>query len=148
MQEWLIYTDKDNYAKIRWLLKYIADKEYTESDLSGVVPRYKRHKVLPKTYASSEITRVESDTDTATDTRKRNIAIIRFATCMGFRSGDIANLKRSEVELETGYIHIIQEKIGELLSLQVSDAVFNTILLHIENTVLFSMDCGFVFIVC
>ena len=46
----LIFDNKDNYAQIRLFLKYAAQKGITATDLSGIVPRYKRRKVLPTTY--------------------------------------------------------------------------------------------------
>lgn len=144
-QALLIYTNKDNYARIRQFLKHLADKGYTQTDFSGVVPRYKRRKVLPTTYTPSEIARVENAVDTTTDTGKRDLAIIRIATRMGFRSGDIAKLKWSEVDLENGYIHITQEKTGEPLSLRMPDDVSEAIVSHLENTAFPGRDDGFVF---
>lgn len=144
-QALLIYTNKDNYARIRQFLKYLTDKGYTKTDLSGIIPRYKRHKVLPTTYTPVEITRLENAVDMTTLTGKRDLAIIRLATRMGFRSGDIAKLKWSEVDLENGYIHIIQEKTGEPLSLQMPDDVSQAIVLHLENTAFPARNDGFVF---
>ena len=62
-------------------------------DLSGVVPHYRRRKPLPTTYTPEEIGKVEDSVDVSDDTGKRNLAIIRLASRMGLRSGDIAELK-------------------------------------------------------
>lgn len=95
----LIYTNKDHYAKIRMFLKYLASKEMIKSDLSEIVPHYKRRKPLPTTYTPAEIRKIENSINTETATGKRDLAIIRLATRMGFRSGDIARLSLSEIEL-------------------------------------------------
>ncbi len=144
-QALLIYTNKDNYARIRQFLKYLTDKGYTKTDFSGVVPHYKRRKVLPTTYTPAEITWVENVIDIATNTGKRDLAIIRLATRMGLRSGDIAKLKRSEVDLKTEYIHMIQEKTGEPLSLRMPDDASQAIVLYLKNTSFPGRNDGFVF---
>ena len=117
-QALLIYDNKDHYAIIRSFLGYLADNGLTQKDFSGIVPRHKRRKVLPTTYTPEEIYKIEDSVDTSTDTGKRNLAIIRLATRMGFRSGDIAKLRHSEVDFDTGYIRIIQEKTDQPLTLQ------------------------------
>lgn len=144
-QALLIYTNKDNYARIRQFLKHLADKGYVETDFSGIVPRYKRRRVLPTVYTPSEIIQIENAINTTTDTGKRDLAIIRLATRMGLRSGDIAKLKWSEVDFENGYIYIIQEKTGEPLSLQMPDEVSDAIVSHLRNKVFAAGDDGFVF---
>lgn len=141
----LIYTNKDHYARIHQFLKYLFDKGYTKTELSGVVPRYKRYKVLPTTYTPSEIARIEQAVDTMTETGKRDLAIIRLATRMGFRSGDIAKLKWSEIDFDNGTIHIIQEKTGEPLSLRMPDEVSETIQSYRENAASPGRDDGVVF---
>lgn len=143
-QALLIYSNKDNYAIIRLFLKFLADRGIMQSDLSKVVPRYKRRKVLPTTYTPEEISRIESSVSTATDTGKRNLAIIRLATRMGLRSGDIAKLKWSEVDFKTGYICIIQEKTRQPLSLQMPQEVSDALLMHLENLSSLTED-GYVF---
>lgn len=133
-QALLIYDNKDHYAIIRSFLGYLADNGLTQKDFSGIVPRHKRRKVLPTTYTPEEIYKIEDSVDTSTDTGKRNLAIIRLATRMGFRSGDIAKLRHSEVDFDTGYIRIIQEKTGQPLSLEMPQAVSKALLSHLENT--------------
>ncbi len=143
-QALLIFSNKDLYARIRMFLAYLADNGITQADFSGIVPRYKRAKVLPTTYTPEEICRVEDSIDVSTNTGKRNLAIIRLATRMGFRSGDIAKLKRSEINFDTGYISIIQEKTGQPLSLQMPQAVSEALLSHLENLKILPDD-GYVF---
>jgi site-specific recombinase XerD len=129
----LIYANRDMYAIVRMFLRYLAENKITQSDLSGIVPRYKRRKPLPTTYTPNEIRQLEDSIDTSTATGKRNLAIIRLATRMGLRSGDIAKLKLSEIDFYTGYISFTQEKTGQPLSLQMPQAVSEALLAHIEN---------------
>ena len=140
----LIFSNKDNYAIIRQFLKYLDDNSITTSDFSRIVPKYKRRKVLPTTYTTDEIKKVEAAVNTDTDSGKRNLAIIRLATRIGLRSGDIAKLKSSEIDFNSGYISIIQEKTGMPLSLQMPQDVSNALLQHLENLKRIPED-GYVF---
>lgn len=131
----LIYTNKDNYAIIRLFLIYLAKEGHSVSDLSGIVPHYKRRSVLPTTYTTDEILKIENTVDVTTDTGKRDLAIIRLAARMGLRSGDIAKLSLDEVDFKTGYINIIQEKTGQPLSLQMPTEVSEAIALHLATKI-------------
>ena len=140
----LTFSNKERYAVIRQFLRFLADKSITETDLSGIVPHYRRRKNLPTTYTPEEIARVESAVDTSTDTGKRNLAIIRLATRMGLRSGDIARLKLTEIDFCNGVININQEKTGIPFSLQMPSDVFDTLTAHVKNDTRSSVD-GYVF---
>lgn len=129
----LIYSNKDNYAIIRMFLKYLYAEDYTKQDFSGIVPHYKRRSTIPTTYTIEEIIHVEDSVDTTTDTGKRDLAIIRLATRMGLRAGDIAKLKRKEINLQDGYISLCQEKTGILLTLQMPDEVIDALIQHLKN---------------
>lgn len=140
----LAFSNKDSYAVIRQFLRFLADKGVTEMDLSGVVPRYRRRKPLPTTYTPEEIARVEATVDVCTDTGKRNLAIIRLAARMGFRSGDIARLKLTEIDFSTGHINITQEKTGIPISIQMPSDVSDVLAAHIECDKRSAID-GYVF---
>ena len=140
----LTFSNKERYAVIRQFLRFLADKSITETDLSGIVPHYRRRKNLPTTYTPEEIARVEYAVDTSTDTGKRNLAIIRLATRMGLRSGDIARLKLTEIDFCNGVINITQEKTGIPFSLQMPSDVFDTLTAHVKNDTRSSVD-GYVF---
>lgn len=143
-QALLIFTNKDAYSHIRQFLKYLADKCIMKSDISGVVPRYRRRFPLPTVFTPTEIISIEESIDTNTDIGKRNLAIIRLASRMGFRAGDIAKLQLSEVNFSTGYISIYQEKTGFPLSVQMPCEVSDALLMHLENDK-YSSDDGYVF---
>ena len=143
-QSLLTFSNRDRHAGIRQFLRFLAKSAVIETDLSGVVPRYRRRKPLPTTYTPEEIIRVEATVDTSTDTGKRNLAIIRLATRMGFRSGDIARLKLTEINFSTGYINITQEKTELPISLQMPSDVSDALKAHIENDTRTLLD-GYVF---
>lgn len=140
----LTFPNKDSYARIRQFLKYLADNRIMETDFSGIVPHYKRRIPLPTTYTPNEINSVEKSIDIDTDTGKRNLAIIRLASRMGLHAGDIARLRLSEINFDTGYINITQEKTGIPLSLQMPCEVSDAMSMHLENDK-YSLDDGYVF---
>lgn len=129
----LIFTNKDRYADIRMLLKYLYENKCIKRDYSRIIPRFKRKTPIPTVYTIDEIKRIESAVDTSTDTGIRNICIIRLATRMGLRSGDIAKLKRSEIDFFSGHIKINQEKTGLPLELEMPSEVYESIKLYLEN---------------
>lgn len=126
-QALLHFDNKDNYTLIRLFLRYLFEEGYIKSDFSGIVPRYKRKQVLPTIYSPEEIRKIEYSIDTESITGKRNLAIIRLATRMGLRSGDIAKLKWSEIDFSTGYISIIQEKTGNPWMMQMPQEVYESL---------------------
>lgn len=68
-----------------------------------------------------------------TSTGKRNLAILLLVTRMGLRSGDIAELKLSSIDLISDHIALIQQKTGEPLSVFMPNDVFFALKSHIEN---------------
>lgn len=143
-QALLTFSNKDAYARICQFLNYLAEKGIIEVDFSRIVPHYKRDTVLPTTYTPDEISRVEVSVDTNTTIGKRNLAIIRLASRMGLRAGDIAKLKLSEINFSTGYISMTQEKTGIPLTRQMPCEVVNAISMHLDNDK-YSLEDGYVF---
>lgn len=126
-QALLCFDNKDNYALIRLFLRYLFEEGHIKSDFSGIVPSYKRKQVLPTIYSPDEIRKIEYSIDTESITGKRNLAIIRLATRMGLRSGDIAKMKWSEIDFSTGYISIIQEKTSTPWMMQMPQEVYESL---------------------
>ncbi|MBR0341312.1 MAG: tyrosine-type recombinase/integrase [Oscillospiraceae bacterium] len=133
-QALLIFENKDHYAVCRQFLGFLSETGIIDKDYSGIVPRYRRRKTLPTTYTVEEITAVETSIDTDTPIGKRNLAIILLATRVGLRSGDIAKLRYSELDFESGSLNIIQEKTCNPLSLQMPEKVIDSIKSYIECT--------------
>ncbi len=129
----LIFENKDDYAIIRMFLRYLADIGCTKTDMSGVVPHFKRRIPLPTVYSIDEIQKIENIIDISTNTGVRNLAMIRLVTRMGLRSGDIAKLRWSEIDFETGQISFIQEKTNQPLTLSMPDEVAEALREHSKN---------------
>ena len=140
----LTISNRDLYARLRQFLRYLAAAGIITTDLSGMIPHYKRPITLPTVYTPEEISKIESSIDTSRETGKRDLAIICIASRMGLRAGDIARLKLSEIDFNRGIITIIQEKTGNQLSLQMPSQVHNALLLHLENDK-HSLEDGYVF---
>ena len=130
----LLFNNTDRYADIRLFLKYLYENGQITRDYAAIIPKVKRPIPVPSVYTVDEIKRIESSIDVSTDTGIRNICIIRLASRMGLRSGDIAKLKISEIDFLSGYISIIQQKTGTPLKLQMPYDVSESLYLHIENS--------------
>jgi integrase len=98
-----------------------------------IIPSVKKKRPVPTVYSIEEIQQIENSIDASTDTGLRNLSIIRLATRMGLRSGDIANLKISEIDFTLAQLNIIQEKTGVPLELEIPLDVYEPLLAHIEN---------------
>ncbi len=106
----LMQHNKDGWAVIRMFLRYLNSSGLVDRDFSGIVPHYRRGFRLPTTYTEEEIKRFEDAIDITTKTGKRDSAMLLLATRLGMRSGDIANLVFSELDLKGNAIRIAQEK--------------------------------------
>lgn len=130
----LIFTNLDRYAEVRQFLKFLKGNGRINRDYAEIIPHPKRVQPIPSVYTIDEIKLIEQHIDTSTDTGKRNIAIIRLATRMGLRSGDIVKLTMDEIDFSSGTIHLIQEKTGTPLELQMPQEVSDSIYTHLENS--------------
>lgn len=133
-QTLLLFSNKDRYSDIRLLLKYLYENKKIEEDYSGIIPQVKRKIPIPTVYTVDEIKKIENSIDLSTDTGIRNICIIRLASRMGFRSGDIAKLKINEIDFVSNTIKIIQEKTGMPLELEIPYEVSESLYMHLENS--------------
>ena len=129
----LVFSNKDNHARIRQFLSFLFNRGIANKDYSGIVPHYKRRMPLPSVYTPDEISMAESTINTETATGIRNLAIIRLASRMGLRAGGIAELKHSKVDLATGNISIVQEKTGLPVVLQMPHDVADALQTHLEK---------------
>ena len=129
----LIYINKDGYAALRQFLRYLFEKGLIIKDLSTIVRHYKRRQIIPSVFTPEEIKKMESTINLDTFTGKRNLAIFLLVTRTGLRSGDIAELKLSSIDLISNHIDIIQQKTGAPLSVFMPDDVSFALKSHIEN---------------
>lgn len=97
---------------LRVFLRFLYLHEYTEKDLSLVVPKPPRYRypAVPSTWEPAEVKRMLDAVDRGSPRGKRDYAILLLAAKMGMRVGDIKGLKLSNVHWETKKITIVQEK--------------------------------------
>lgn len=77
---------------------------------------YKDRKI-PEYYSPEEISRILSAVDRGNPLGKRNYAMILLGARYGLRISDIRTLKLTNVDFNTNQIHIIQQKTGKPLTL-------------------------------
>jgi site-specific recombinase XerD len=111
------YTNKDAYAIIRAFLRHLHETATLKFDYSGIIPKYSRGTILPTTYSTDELRRLESAVDRSTKTGKRNYAVLLLLTRLGIRSGDIVGLTQENVDLKGNCISLTQEKTNHPLTL-------------------------------
>lgn len=129
----LCFENKDAYAVIRLFLRFLYSENYIIKDLSGIVPKSKRPKIIPCTYSIDEMRRLEDSVDTSTVTGQRNISILLLATRIGLRAGDIARLRYDEIKFKSNEISLLQHKTGTALSIRIPDELRSSLVVHIEN---------------
>lgn len=128
-----IYTNKDGYAALRQFLRYLFEKGLITKYLSAIVPHYKRRQIVPSVFTPEEIKKIEDVINLDTPMGNRNLAILLLITRMGLRSGDIAELKLSSIDLSSSHIDLIQQKTGEPLSVFIPEDVSSALKSHIES---------------
>lgn len=113
----VMIRNKDGWAVIRELLRFLVKTGKLEKDFSFLVPSYMRGFRLPSTYSEEEIHRTEKAADTTTVMGKRDYCILLLASRLGMRAGDIVRLSLENLDFKKGEIAFVQQKTGEPLSL-------------------------------
>lgn len=116
-QACLRFSNKDAFAVIRSFLYFLFEADILDREYSAVVPKYRKPIILPTTYTTDEINRLEGSVDKSSKIGKRDLAIMFLATRLGLRSGDITALKFENIDFERNMIHLIQSKTEQPLSL-------------------------------
>jgi site-specific recombinase XerD len=140
----LRFTNKDAFAVVKSFLRYLYERDLANFDYSGIVPKYRKPKVLPTTYTHEEIRRLENAINQNSKAGKRDSAILLLATRLGMRSGDIVRLSFENIDFERGTICLTQNKTDQPLSLPLLPEIKEAILEYvwkarppIENKFLF-----------
>jgi site-specific recombinase XerD len=126
--------NKDAYAVARQLLKHLFEVEVIKNDYSGIIPQYRRRIVLPTTYSTDEIRRLETSVDKASRTGNRDYAVLLLATRLGMRAGDIATLTFGNIDFENDSINFVQGKTGQPLTLPLLPEIRAAIIEYIRNS--------------
>lgn len=103
-------TDIDDWTTIRQFLRYLAVHDKTPYDFSVCVPKGSRRKEAPSTYSIEEIHSLEAAIDRSSRQGKRDYAVMLMADRLAIRAGDIASLKRENIDFNNGLISFMQTK--------------------------------------
>jgi integrase len=104
-------NDKKNIStSLRSFLRYLFKSGILADDFSVFVPSVRRPKPAPSVYTKNETNKLLSSINRTQNTGKRDYAIILLALRLGIRSGDIVNLKISDIDFQSNTIEFIQSK--------------------------------------
>lgn len=104
-------NDKINIsASLRSFLRYLFKSGILACDYSVFVPSVRKCQPVPSVYTKDETNLLLSSIDTTQNAGKRNYAIILLALRLGIRSGDIVNLKISDIDFQSDVVEFIQGK--------------------------------------
>jgi integrase len=104
-------NDKANISRtLKSFLRYLFKSGVLIHDFSVFVPSVRKRKPVPSVYTKEETEQLLSSIDMSQNTGKRDYAIILLALRLGMRSGDIVNLKISDIDFHSNVIEFIQRK--------------------------------------
>ena len=139
-------TVRCELSRLRCLLSNLYLMGITPADLSVHVPRYNlgHQQSIVKIWTSNEINTVLETVDRTSPKGKRDAAYIIIAAELGVRSGDIRNLKCSDIDWELCSISFVQNKTGKTNILPLSEKVGTAIIDYLR--VRPQTDCEYLFV--
>lgn len=141
----LTFTGKNKLDLIRNFLNYLYREDLITSDFSAIIPKLKRKVPVPTVYSIPEMIKIEFSINRETRKGIRDAAMIRLATRMGLRVGDIAKLKWDEIDFSSRMLTIIQDKTKQVLSLEIPDDVYEALYLNRNSSIDDPVQDEFVF---
>ena len=104
-------SDKKGFCSpVRSLLRYLSENGMVKFDYSEYVPSIRKARPIPSVYTANETKNLLESVEASTNSSKRSHAIILLALRLGMRSGDIANLKITDIDFVSKSVNFIQEK--------------------------------------
>lgn len=104
-------NDKGNACYfLRSFLRYLFKTGILVHDYSIIVPSIRDRKPTPSVYTKDETNQLLAYVRTIQWSGKRDYAMILLALRLGIRSGDIVNLKLSDINWQSNVIEFIQRK--------------------------------------
>ena len=133
-------------SRLRILLFNLYLMGITPSDLSVHIPHYNlgQKQSIVKIWESDEIYRVLETVDRTNPKGKRDAAYITIAAELGIRSGDIRNLKCSDIDWERCSISFVQSKTKKANILPLNEKVGSAIIDYLR--VRPKTDCEYLFV--
>ena len=139
-------TIRCELSALRGFLSNLYLLGYTSEDLSVHVPRYNlgQSQSMVKIWQSEEIGKVLEVVDRSSPRGKRDAAYITIAAELGVRSGDIRNLKCSDIDWELCSISFVQSKTNRPNILPLNEKVGTAIIDYLR--VRPQTDCEYLFV--
>lgn len=116
---------QSDLAAIRRFYKHLYLTERLSDDLTGSVPKPKRHyaSALPVEWSADEIDKLVTGIDRGNPVGMRDYAMLLMIARLGLRSCDVRSLKLGDIDWAEKRIDIVQRKTGVPLSLPLPDDV-------------------------
>jgi site-specific recombinase XerD len=126
-------SGKCNFSTpMRGLLRYLHKAGIMANDYSEFVPTVRIARPIPSVYTTDETSKLLESVEEDAATRKRNNAIVLLALRLGIRSGDIANLKITDLDFKSKEIRFVQEKTLVPQRLELLPEIEDALLSYIE----------------
>lgn len=119
---------------VKAFLRHLHDVGATCGDLSMSVPsRAARRRVVREGFTAEEVGMLLAATVGDSTMHTRDRAIMTLAAQTGLRAGDLARLRRSDIDWRTGEIRLVQAKTGRVLCLPLGADSGNAIADYLLN---------------
>jgi len=118
-------TKNHTMRTVRQFLGFCFSNGYHPTDLTAGVPsvHYNRRSTIPSAYSYEDVMKLMTFVDRANPVGKRDYAVLMLLTRLGFRCGDICDLRFKNINWERNIISITQHKTGEPLTLPLLEDV-------------------------
>ena len=122
-------------SSIRSFCRFAFIRDYTETDLSRVIPIIAIPKLqgVPKALPWSDVEKLLAAPNCLTTTGRRDYAIILLLATYGLRIGQVTALRLQDIRWKEGIIRFGASKGGKQLTLPLSASVAEALLEYIEK---------------
>jgi site-specific recombinase XerD len=115
-------------TSLRAFLRYLAVEGRCQPNLDNAVPAYAHWQLadMPRYLSAEQVNRLIAACDGATSARRRDRAIVLLLARLGLRAGDVAQLRLSDIEWQTGSLRVMGKSRYEVrlpLPQDVGDAI-------------------------
>lgn len=119
---------------VKRFLHWLYENRHIHQNIAIRIPSSKivNQPNLPSVYSKEEISRLLSCVDRGNATGKRDYLVLILAAYLGLRSSDICNLKFDNIDWESSYIKIVQQKTERPLNLPLLPEVGNAIIDYLK----------------
>ena len=96
-------------TSLRAFLRYLVVDGLCQAGLDNAVPTYAHWQLadMPRYLSAEQVNRLIAACDGATSARRRDRAIVLLLARLGLRAGDVAQLRLSDIEWQTGSLRVI-----------------------------------------